>query len=194
MRDRTWKRPTSDPEPSPAVRAPSPGGRGKEHSILRLLAKSAFGVIAVAILPSSAIAQARFAGAWKIEQTEPAPWVQKPDMTDADEIKRLFGKTIEFKAARIAAPDPLACSKPHYEIKGVQADELFQGGLAEFGDPATNPDKLADKLGFGKRPITTLETGCASGIDFHLLDAGHAMFALNNTLYRMTRAAGGRKK
>ena len=147
----------------------------------------------MASVSSGAAAQDRFAGAWKIERSEPAPWVQTPDMTDAEEIKRLFGATVEFKSDRIAGPGPLDCKKPHYSIKGFQADELFQGALAEYGDPATSPDKLADKLGFGKRPIPSLETGCASGIDFHMLDADHAMFALNNTLYRMTRASASNK-
>ena len=142
----------------------------------------------------TAFAQDGFSGAWKIERSEPAPWVQKPDMTDADEVKRLFGAPVEFQPDRIKGPDPLACKNPHYAVKHVQADELFQGALAEFGDPATSPDKLADRLGFGKRPIASLDTGCASGIDFHLLDAGHAIFALNNTLYRMTRAGGTKKK
>jgi hypothetical protein len=154
-------------------------------------------VLALAVLlavPMIGYSQAHFSGAWKIEQTEPAPWVQKPDMTDADEMKRLYGKTIEFKADRVAGPDPLACSKPHYEIKTLQAAELFQGSLAEYADPATSPDKLADKIGFGKRPIATLETGCASGIDFHLLDRDHAIFALNNTFYRITRAKAAAKK
>jgi hypothetical protein len=146
------------------------------------------------LLPECASAQDRFAGAWKIEKAEPAPWVQTPDVTDAAEIKRMAGATITFKADRIGGPDPIACGKPHYAIRQFQANELFQGALAEMSDPASSPDKLADKLGFGKRPIPSLDTGCASGIDFHLLDGDHAMFALNNTLYRMTRAAGGKKR
>ena len=140
-------------------------------------------------ISSAARAQDRFAGAWKIERSEPAPWVQAPDVTEAQEIKRLTGAAIEFKVDRITGPDPLACKKPHYEIKKYQADELFQGALAEMGDPATSPDKLADKIGFGKRPIPSLVTGCASGIEFHALDNNHLIFALNNSLYRLVRAS-----
>jgi hypothetical protein len=145
-------------------------------------------------ISSQATAQDRFAGAWKIERSEPAPWVRTPDMTEAAEIKRLTGAAIEFKADRINGPEPLACRKPNYEIKKYQADELFQGALAEMGDPATSPDKLADKIGFGKRPIPSLVTGCASEIEFHALDNDHLMFALNNSLYRMVRASALRKK
>ena len=148
----------------------------------------------VQFLPVAAMAQDRFAGTWKIEKTEPAPWVQTPDVTDAAEIKRLAGARIHFRADRIDGPGPLACKGPHYTTRQVQADQLFQGALAELGDPATNPDKVADKLGFGKRPIASLQTGCASGIDFHMLDADHLMFALNNTLYRMTRSAAPKGK
>ena len=144
-------------------------------------------------VPFTAAAQDRFAGAWKIEKTEPAPWAPTPDMTEAKEIKRLTGAAVEFKPDRIDGPDPLACKRPHYEIKKVQADELFQGALAQFGDTTTSPDKLADRIGFGKRPIPTLDTGCASGIDFHALDADHLIFALNNSLYRMVRASAATK-
>jgi len=143
----------------------------------------------------AATAQDRFAGTWTIEKAEPAPWVQTTDMTEAKEIERLTGAKVAFKADRIAGPGPLTCKGPHYEIKKYQADELFQGALAQFGDTTTSPDQLADKIGFGKRPITTLQTGCASAIDFHALDQDHVIFALNNSLYRMVRAsAAGRSK
>src|SRR6185369_3103627 len=109
------------------------------------------------------------------------------DMLDAKEIKRLSGTIFEFKANAIAGPRPLGCTGPHYEIKQYEADMLFQGALAEYGDPSTTPDKLADKIGFGKRPIASLVTGCASEIEFHAIDADHVVFALNNSIYRMSR-------
>ncbi|HET7065390.1 MAG TPA: hypothetical protein VFI49_14055 [Rudaea sp.] len=109
-------------------------------------------------------------------------------MLDAKEIKRLIGTTVEFKANAITGPAPLACKGPHYEIKQYDADMLFQGALAEYGDPATTPDKLADKIGFSKRPVASLVTGCASEIEFHAIDGDHAVFALNNSLFRMVRA------
>jgi hypothetical protein len=139
-----------------------------------------------------ALAQDSFSGFWKIEKIEPAPWAKTADMLDAKEVKRLTGAAVEFKANAIGGPAPLACKGPHYEIKQYQADDVFQGALAEYGDPSTTPDKVADKIGFGKRPIASLVTGCASEIEFHAIDADHLVFALNNSLYRMTRtpAAG----
>ena len=50
-------------------------------------------------------------------------------------------------------------------------------------------DKVAQALGFATRPIDSLVTGCASEIEFHAIDADHAVFALNNSLFRMTRIA-----
>ena len=137
--------------------------------------------------PILALAQGSFSGAWKIEKSEPAPWAKTADLLDAKEVKHLVDASVEFKANAISGPAPLACKGPHYEIKQYQADEVFQGALAEYGDPSTTPDKLADKIGFGKRPIASLVTGCASEIEFHAIDADHVVFALNNSLYRMTR-------
>jgi hypothetical protein len=111
----------------------------------------------MALMSASAIAygQDAFSGTWKIEKSEPAPWAKTPDMLDTKEIKRLSGAKVEFKANAISGPAPLACKGPHYDIKQYDADMLFQGALAEYGDPSTTPDKLADKIGFGKRPMAT---------------------------------------
>jgi len=134
-------------------------------------------------------AQAAFTGAWKIEKSEPAPWAKTSDMLDARETKRLMGATVEFQANAIKGPAPLACKGPHYELKQYGADMLFQGALAEYGDPSTTPDKLAAGLGFSKVPIASLVSGCASEIEFHAVDADHIVFALNNSIYRLSRAA-----
>jgi hypothetical protein len=138
-------------------------------------------------------AQEAFAGVWKIEKSEPAPWAKTADMLDAKEVKRLTGAAVEFKANAIGGPTPLACKGPHYEIKQYQADEVFQGALAEYGDPSTTPEKMADKIGFAKRPIASLVTGCAAEIEFHSIDADHAVFALNNSIYRMVRTLAADK-
>jgi len=140
------------------------------------------------MMSAPALAQHSFSGTWKIEKSEPAPWAKTPDMLDAKEVKRLSGTTVDFKPGAITGPAPLGCKGPHYEIKQYDADMLFQGALAEYGDPATTPEKLADKIGFGKRPIASLVTGCASEIEFHAIDSDHAVFALNNSIYRMSRA------
>ena len=134
-----------------------------------------------------ASAQESFTGAWKIDKSEPAPWAKTPDMLDAKEVKRLTGATVELKAKAITGPPPLACKGPHYEIKQYDADMLFQGALAEYGDPSTTPDKLAVQIGFRKPPIKSLVTGCASEIEFHAIDDEHAVFALNNSIYRLNR-------
>ena len=148
-----------------------------------MLAVSLAGMLNVGVVG----AQEAFAGAWKIEKSEAAPWAKTADMLDAKEIKHLVGASVDFKAAGITGPAPLACGGAHYEIKQYEADEVFQGALAEYGDPATTPDKMADTIGFGKRPIASLVTDCASEIEFHALDADHLIFALNHSLYRMTR-------
>jgi len=146
------------------------------------------------VLMSGASAQESFAGAWKIVKSEPAPWVKAADVLDAKEIKRLVGASVEFSAKAIKGPAPIACKGPHYEIKQYEADMLFQGALAEYGDPATTPDKMANTIGFGNRPIASLVTGCASELEFHAIDADHAVFALNNSLYRMSRVAAANPK
>jgi hypothetical protein len=158
----------------------------------RSLRCAAFGLACLTFSLAEVRAQDSFTGSWKIEKSEPAPWAKTADMLDAGEIRRLVGGTVEFKAAAISGPAPLACKGPHYEVARRQADEIFQGALAEYGDPSTTPDRLADRIGFGKRPIVSLATGCAADIEFHALDADHAIFALNNSLYRLTRtkAAG----
>jgi hypothetical protein len=170
---------------------PSPEGR-REERVYRVGALPAFGAAMATVLMLISVAEVRaqdsFVGAWKIEKSEPAPWAKTPDMLDAKEIKRLTGTTVDFKPGAITGPAPLSCKGPHYEVKQYDADMLFQGALAEYGDSATTPDKLADKIGFGRRPITSLVTGCASEIEFHAIDSDHAVFALNNSLFRMIRA------
>lgn len=175
--------------------APSPAARWEGRGGSRWIALDAR--VCVCILVATLVsvstvvrAQESFSGTWKIERSEAAPWAKTADMLDAKEIKRLVGASVVFNTKAITGPAPLACKGPHYEIKQYEADLLFQGALAEYGDPATTPDKLADKIGFGKRPIASLVTGCASELEFHAIDADHAVFALNNSIYRMTRVAG----
>jgi len=134
-----------------------------------------------------ATAQDRYAGAWKIASSEPAPWPHKPEWEVPKEIKQLVGATVVFKADRIVGPVPLACKGPHYKIEQYGADMLFQGTLAENGDKKTTPDQAATALGFAKRPIPSITTGCASEIEFHVIDDDHMLFGLNNRVYRMTR-------
>jgi hypothetical protein len=134
-------------------------------------------------------AQGFFAGPWKIAKSEPAPWVKSSDVIDKSDIERLVGARVQMHSDRIDGPAPLSCTHPRYEVKSVPAEGLFEGGLAEMSDPSTTPDKLAERIGFGKRPIITINPNCASEIEYHAIDDNHLIFALNNSLYRLMRAS-----
>ena len=144
-------------------------------------------------LSASVSAQNRYAGTWKIASSEPAPWLHETDWEVPKEVKQLVGASVLFKADRIVGPIPLACKGPHYEIVQYGADMLFQGELDVNGDPKTTPDKAATALGFSKRPIPSITTGCASEIEFHIVDDDHMLFGLNNRVYRMTRVTSSTK-
>ena len=149
-----------------------------------------YALLAIALVLSiSAMAQDQYAGAWKIESSQPAPWPHEASWEVPAEIKHLVGATVVLGADRIDGPKPLACQGPRYKVEQYSADMLFQGTLAEKGDPKTTPEKAATALGFNKRPITSLTTGCASEIEFHVIDADHMLFGLNNRVYRMQRVA-----
>ncbi len=72
----------------------------------------------------------------------------------------------------------MACWKPNHERVAVEPDGLFQGGLKA---PASD----AAALGFSPGKVSSLLTGCE--VDYHFLDADHALFALNNRLYKLER-------
>ena len=119
-------------------------------------------------------------GVWTIVSARRAPWQTAAFPPDAAEMNRLAGARVIFKRDRIIAPSPLGCRKPHYEVRGYTPDMLFQGGL-------TSPTRQASALGFTGPKIPTLETGCEGALDFHFVDAKTAIFALNNSLYTITR-------
>ena len=168
---------------------PTPGANRTDlrHSACAL-------ALVAAMLPLAAAgAQDRYAGNWKIASSEPAPWPHEASWEVPKEIKRLVGATVVIKADRIEGPTPLACKGPHYEVVQYGVDMLFQGTLAEKGDPKTTPEKAATALGFTKRPIPSLTTGCASEIEFHAIDDDHLLFGLNNRVYRMVRPSAAPK-
>lgn len=140
-----------------------------------------------------AAAQDRYLGTWEIASSEPAPWPHKPGEEVPAEIRQLAGASVVIRTDRIDGPKQLACLHPHYALRQDGADMLFQGSLEEYGDKNTTPDKAATKLGFGKRPITTIETGCGNEIEFHAIDDDHLLFGLNNRVYRMERAGAASK-
>ena len=139
-------------------------------------------VALIAGMSASAAEPSTFLGAWLIASSQPAPWATTAQQPPQSEIDRFVGKRVVFAANRIDAPPPLACAGPRYEIENYPPDGLFQGNL-------TDPDKQAVALGYRSPQIMTLETNCPDIIDFHFVDANTAMFALDNRLYRMERAA-----
>lgn len=110
--------------------------------------------------------------------SEAAPWAEGALGAPSAESRALQGKKIVFGARAIAAPQPMACSKPNYEQVAVEPEGLFQGGLKA-------PAKDAAALGFAPGNVQSLLTGCE--VDYHFLDADHALFALNNRIYRLER-------
>jgi hypothetical protein len=157
------------------------------------------GAIAAAALCASvhfqtAQAQGFFVGPWKIEKSEPAPWVKSPEEIEKQEVKRLVGARVEMHYDRIDGPAPLHCTHPRYSVKSVPAEGLFEGGLAEMGDASTTADKLADSIGFHNLPAITLMPNCESEIEYHAIDDNHLVFALNNSLYRLIRVSAAPAK
>jgi hypothetical protein len=142
---------------------------------LSLAAMFAFGLAAT----HPARAQEAFAGSFIISKADTAPWANTAPKPDA-ELRSLMGKSASFQKTRIDGPKPLNCTKLKYAIKDYAADMLFQGALKE-------PEKQAQALGFKGSTIKTLETGCANGIDFHMVDADTILFGLNDRVYTLTR-------
>jgi hypothetical protein len=139
------------------------------------------GAVALMVGTSASAAEpSAFLGAWLIASSQTAPWVAPGQQLGQSDIYGLVGRRVVFVANRIDAPSPLGCTGPHYETKAVPPDGLFQGNLPDAA-------KQAAALGYSSQ-ITTLETGCVD-IEYHLVDANTAMFALDNRLYRMERAA-----
>lgn len=66
---------------------------------------------------------------------------------------------------------------------------LFQGAFDEMQrrDPKVDPAKLAAKLGFRGSSWKTLETGCATELDFHFIDPNTTTFGLNNYVYTLKK-------
>ena len=130
-----------------------------------------------------------YIGTWKIDSAVAAPWADPLHKDDASEMKSLVGKTVIFKPGEIAGPRQLACKGPKYKVKDYPADMLFQGAFDEMRrrDKSVDPAKLAAKLGFKGKSWKTLETGCATELDFHFIDPSTATFGLNNYVYALKK-------
>jgi hypothetical protein len=154
--------------------------------MLRLTAAVA---LSLSFLAGSATAANDMLGKWTIERADDAPWANDKDGQPYRKIVPDYvGKPVVFEAKRIDGPALLACANPKYEMKDYAADSLFQGGLGEFESTGgKKAEDVATAMGFKTRPIRTLETGCEHSFDFHMSDADHAAFALDNMIYWLTR-------
>lgn len=108
---------------------------------------------------------------------------QKPDPA---ETKALVGKIFVVGAKSITGPRQLACSDPKFKVVDSAADMLFQGAFEEMRerDKSLDPRQVAASVGFRGSSWKTLETGCATEIDFHFIDPGTIAFGLNNYIYK----------
>ena len=155
------------------------------HMIGAALAVGALTLLA--ILPARA--DNALMGKWTITKADPGPWSDNKDYPpNRAEAPTYVGKPVTFAAKQIKGPALLACTKPNYQMKDYSADMLFQGQLGEFEQRGgKKAEDTATALGFVTRPIKTLETGCEGSFDFHMSDANHAAFALNNMVYWLKR-------
>lgn len=130
-----------------------------------------------------------YLGTWKIDSAVLAPWADAQHKDDAAEMKSLVGKTVIVKPNEILGPRQLACKGPRYQMKDYPADMLFQGEFGEMQrrDKSVDPAKLAAKLGFKGSSWKTLETGCATELDFHFIDPNTTTFGLNNYVYLLKK-------
>jgi hypothetical protein len=146
--------------------------------------------VCLILIGSVAIAADPFyIGTWKIASAVIAPWADPLHKGDEAEMKSLVGKNIVVKPNEITGPHELACKGPRYQVKHYPADMLFQGAFGEMQrrDKSVDPVKVAATLGFKGSSWKTLETGCATELDFHFIDPNTATFGLNNYVYTLRK-------
>ena len=120
-------------------------------------------------------------GEWRVFRQQVAPWAE-PAAAPAAALR--IGARVHLGEHTIRGPRPLACSDLKATQLSVPAEGLFQGGLQQ---PATE----AANLGFMPGAVPTLRIDCASGSwDFHAVDAHTLLFALDQRIYSLSRAAG----
>jgi hypothetical protein len=147
----------------------------------------ALGLLA-ATLGSARAAEPFYLGNWKFTAAVVAPWAspaaRKPDRAERDS---LLGKTVAITPKEVAGPRVFACRRPRYALKEYPASDLFEGAFGEMRDrdPAIDPDTLAARLGFKRKSVTTLETGCE--IDWHFVDQTTVKIGLNDWVYTLKK-------
>jgi hypothetical protein len=153
------------------------------------IAAAALATISISLTTTAALAGNDMLGKWTIERADPAPWSNDTNYVPYRKVVPDYvGKHVTFEAKRIDGPALLACANPNYQMKDYPADMLFQGGLGEYEQKGgKKAEDVATAMGFKARPIRTLETGCEHSFDFHMSDAGHAAFALDNMIYWLKR-------
>jgi hypothetical protein len=152
-------------------------------------------LVAAVFAPLAPGADPFYLGTWKITSAVVAPWqVDRPYGSDLAEMKTLVNKAVVIQAKAILGPRQVACKGPIYQVKDYPADMLFQGAFGEMHlrDKSADPAKIAAKLGFRSSTTKTqtwktLETGCATELDFHFLDPDTAAFGLNNYVYMLKK-------
>jgi hypothetical protein len=141
--------------------------------------------IGLIVKAGPASAQDAFAGSWDVVDVQPAPWVDAASGNQPMLNEEVARGRITFMADSVQGPGFLNCDKAHFEIAKVPPEYLFQGGLTE-------PVRQAKELGFQGGEILQLSMSCMSGdadigMDFDLVDADSAVFALDNMIYKMQR-------
>ena len=145
-------------------------------SIVAAILAAAF---ASTIAAAQTLAPSPVGATFVVTGSQTAPWAQDSFGDASAESRALHGRKITFGQTAISGPQPMACKKPNYERVAVEPEGLFQGGLEA---PASD----AAALGFSPGKVPSLLTGCE--VDYHFVDPDHALFALDNRIYRIERA------
>jgi hypothetical protein len=153
------------------------------------------GAAFAALLCAASLYQAKaedafYLGQYKITEAVKAPWARSDAELVPDEMKSLVGQTITIKSDGIAGPGSFPCSDAVYQVMEGGPDMLFQGMFGQMHDenPANDPQKLAEQVGFTGTQYRTVLTGCEFAVDFSFgEDKNTAMFALNNAVYTLKR-------
>lgn len=136
-------------------------------------------VAANVAVQAQTLARSPVGATFVVAGSQKAPWATDSFGDESARSRALQGKKITFGQKAISGPQPMACRKPNYERVAVEPEGLFQGGLKA---PASD----AAALGFSPGKVPSLLTGCE--VDYHFVDADHALFALDNRIYRIERA------
>ncbi len=158
--------------------------------------QSRIALVAVACLGLVATAHAQgveIIGRWIIAKAELAPWADPLQSGGPAEERRLVGRMVTFAPHAVTGPAPLGCGRATYAVHLDTADLLFEGSLAEpdrNGKPR-NPEALARALGMTTHTVQTVETSC-SEVAYHRLSPTTLVFGLNNRIYTLHPAHGGR--